>query len=25
LARYPADTRMVDPDEEFRKAMSLGG
>jgi len=25
LARYPADTRMVDPDEAFRKAMSLGG
>jgi len=25
LARYPADTRMVDPDEEFRKAMALGG
>ena len=25
LARYPADTRMVDPDEEFRRAMSLGG
>ncbi|HYD07883.1 MAG TPA: L,D-transpeptidase family protein [Reyranella sp.] len=24
LARYPADTRMVDPDEAFRKAMALG-